>query len=610
MNRHQTALTLAAAAIDFSLTADERATLDGHLAVCGTCTHTAHALRADAGAIASLSVPRLDHRRARALLDRVVDPPAPGRPAARLLVVVTVLTLLALGSLAVGAELLRRAEQKDLSLVPPLPSPSILADATPVAERGFGLSWTPVTMPGWTVPDPGGSTMDGVIAGGPGAIAWGWAYGVPAQVWTTADGIDWQPAMIDFPADADPEYQEPGAVTSITGWGSGYVAAGFYHRLETGRRSLIWTSTDGRTWTLLPHDPVFENGVVSDLVPWHGELLAFGYVSAGAGGGGADARMWSSADGVTWRAEALRLPASLTMQFAVATRDGLWAYGATAGADTAGDGESVILTSSDGRSWTTSPLPRWHVDLEAPSGELLALLQVGWDSSGTPGIYRTGDHASWEVLSGDWAAVGFDMVAVGDLLVMVGDDSTGWRSTDEGRTWQAVRSDGPSGTMRHVAALADGTLVAVGQRVEDGSFPAPAAWVSVPVTMPASTLVLPALAPPSAPTVVTVTRQPVPCWDGSKSQCGVTAELTWDAGGDAESVFRIYASSAGAGEGATCRPEDPVVPVHVTRRGATGATIGPMSFETGGGERCLYLAAANPAGESSRVRIPGDFNRP
>ena len=30
MNRHQTALTLAATAIDFSLTAHERATLDAH----------------------------------------------------------------------------------------------------------------------------------------------------------------------------------------------------------------------------------------------------------------------------------------------------------------------------------------------------------------------------------------------------------------------------------------------------------------------------------------------------------------------------------------------------------------------------------------------------
>ena len=501
MNRHQTALTLAATAVDFSLTANERATLDGHLVACDSCTHTAHALRSDAAAIASLSVPRLDHRRAEALLAGVVDAPAPGRPAFRLLVVMAVLTLLALGSLAVGAEMLRRAEQRDdLSVVPPLPSPSMVVDASPIADRGIGLSWTPLTMPGWTVPDPGGSTMNGVIAGGPGGIAWGWAYGVPAQVWTTADGIDWEPATIEFPGDADPEYKEPGAISSITAWGTGYVAAGFYSRLDTGRRSVIWTSTDGRAWTLLPHDPIFENGVVSYLVPWRGELLAFGYVSVGAGGGGADAKMWSSLDGVTWQAEPLQLPAGLTMQFAVATSDGLWASGGTAGLDTAPDGVSGILsgilTSTDGRTWTTSPLPMRA--LKAPSGELLGLLRRGLDGADSPGIYRTTDLETWQVLSWDPAAVGPDIIDLGGLLVMVGDDSaagtcgtgchaTGWRSTDGGRTWQAVQAEGPGGTMQHVAALADGTLVAVGDRIVDGGFPSPAAWVSVPLTTPAAT---------------------------------------------------------------------------------------------------------------------------
>ena len=41
--------------------------------------------------------------------------------------------------------------------------------------------------------------------------------------------------------------------------------------------------------------------------------------------------------------------------------------------------------------------------------------------------------------------------------------------------------------MHHVAALPDGTLVAVGDRIENGDFPSPAAWVSVPATAPAAT---------------------------------------------------------------------------------------------------------------------------
>ena len=313
MNRHQTALTLAAAAIDFSLTANERATLDDHLAACDSCAHTAHALRTDAVAIASLPVPRLDRRRAEALLAGVVDAPAPGRPAFRLLLVMAVLTLLALGSLAVGRRCCGARSRRTSRSCRRVPSPSLVADASPVTDPGIGLSWAPVTMPGWTVPDPGGSTMNGVIAGGPGAIAWGWAYGLPGQVWTTADGIDWQPATIEFPADADPEYKEPGEVTSITAWGSGYVAAGFYSRLETGRRSLVWTSPDGRTWTPVPHDPVFEIGIMDNLVAWRGELLAFGHAPAGAMRRWRGAQLWSSPDGVTWKAETLRLPDGLTM---------------------------------------------------------------------------------------------------------------------------------------------------------------------------------------------------------------------------------------------------------------------------------------------------------
>ena len=346
MNRHQTALTLAAAAIDFSLTAQERATLDDHLAACDSCAHTARALRSDAVAIASLPVPWLDRRRAEDLLAMIVDAPAPGRPVFRLLVVMAVLALLALGSLAVGAEMLRRAEQKDLSVVPPLPSPSVVADASPIADRGIGLSWAPVTMPGWVVPDPGGATMSGVIAGGSGAIAWGWAYGLPGQVWTTADGIDLAARDDRVPGRRGPRVQ---------GAGRGHLDHGMGKRVRRG--GLLPSRRDRPTerdldldrrarLDALPHDPIFENGVVSYLVPWRGELLAFGYVSAGAGGGGADAKMWSSLDGVTWQAEPLQLPAGLTMRFAVATSDGLWADGATAGLDTAPDGVSGSLSES------------------------------------------------------------------------------------------------------------------------------------------------------------------------------------------------------------------------------------------------------------------------
>lgn len=513
MIRHDAAMTIAATALDFPLSSAERARLDEHLASCTECTRGAHALRADAGSLADLPAVRIDPRHADAILARVLAPPAVGRESLRLVLVAALFALLALGSLAVGGELLRRANEKDLSVVPPQPAPSMpfVVEASPGPDSsltpqsslapiaGIGLAWRPVTMPGWTVPDPGGATMNGVIAGGPGAIAWGWTYGVPSQIWTTADGMEWALASLEFPDDADPEYREPGVVNSIAAWGSGYVATGMYHRLGTGRRTLVWTSPDGRTWTPVPHDPVFEIGIMDRLVEWNGELLAFGHAPAGALGGGAGAQLWSSSDGVTWKAEDLHLPDGLTMAFAVAAGDRLWAYGATGGVDTAGDGESVLLTSTDGRTWDRSPLPRASRQLAAPSGGLLGLLRVGFDVPDSPGIYGTTDLETWQILSGDETAVGYDVIDLGGLLVMVGNDwktgtgcsagchATGWRSTDGGRTWQAVPAEGPAGTMSHVAALPDGTLVAVGDRNEDANFPSPAAWVSVPVTAPVAT---------------------------------------------------------------------------------------------------------------------------
>ena len=87
------------------------------------------------------------------------------------------------------------------------------------------------------------------------------------------------------------------------------------------------------------------------------------------------------------------------------------------------------------------------------------------------------------------------------------------------QTWQVVPVDGPSGTMHHVAALADGTLVAVGSRVMDGDFPSPAAWVSVPVASPASTAE-PSVESPTPPTAPPVAR----AWEA----LGSIAVGTWN----------------------------------------------------------------------------------
>ena len=280
---------------------------------------------------------------------------------------------------------------------------------------------------------------------------------------------------------------------------------------------MIWTSTNGHAWTLLPHDPIFENGVVN-LVPWRGELCTSAMFRGGRGRVGADAKMWSSLDGVTWQAEPLHLPAGLTMQFAVATSDGLWRLEGPRDWTPRPTGCRASCRESSHRPMA-APGPRHRCRccaLKAPSGELLGLLRAGLDGADGPGIYRTTNLETWLVLSGDPAAVGPDLIDVGGLLIMVGDDSV--TGTCGGRCHRRLALHGrrpdmaggararPSGTMHHVAALADGTLVAVGSRVVDGDFPSLAAWVSVPVASPASTAEPRSVESPTPPTAPPVAR--------------------------------------------------------------------------------------------------------
>jgi hypothetical protein len=499
MNRHTTFLELAAAGIDFRLTSAEQASLDGHLAGCPACRTSVAGLHADAAAIAGLPEARLDPRRAAAVLDAALHGPVRSPvPVLRLALVAALLGALVVGAALVGAELLRRMSEDDISVVPPVPTASPGPDASPLVDNGVGMSWVRVDLPDASAPDPGGATMDGVIAGGPGAIAWGWAYGLEPRIWTTIDGRTWDRASVEVPTDPDPDILEPGTVNDVTAGGPGFIAVGFYTRAETGRRGLVWTSTDGRSWGLVPHQPDLENAIIYRVLEWRGELLAFGNWSYGPSGGATPAAAWTSADGRTWTRLELDLPEGLTMGGVVAVGDRLWAAPDETGDDTGMEWTETLLTSTDGRTWTLSGLPHYAGSLSGASGTLFSLVRP-WPADSPippdariPGVYRSSDAATWQSLSTDPAAVGHDLVVIGPTLVMVGDDAAGdpecwadcqamgWRSLDGGITWQAVPTDVIGGTMDWVAPMPDGTLVAVGRLVDEEGRPSPAAWVSVP----------------------------------------------------------------------------------------------------------------------------------
>ncbi len=129
MTTHDTYLQLAATAVDYPLAASERTRLEAHLAACPACARRAHAFRGDALALGHLPRVTLPERRGSEILAAALHPGVVRHPV-RLLVLAALLGLLLVGSLAVGAQLLRTPED-ELSVIVPVPSASPGPDASP-----------------------------------------------------------------------------------------------------------------------------------------------------------------------------------------------------------------------------------------------------------------------------------------------------------------------------------------------------------------------------------------------------------------------------------------------------------------------------------------------
>ncbi|HEY5629191.1 MAG TPA: hypothetical protein VIR16_06740 [Candidatus Limnocylindrales bacterium] len=348
--------------------------------------------------------------------------------------------------------------------IAPSTTPAPTPTPTPTPAPQVGLSWQRVTDPDIMM-GPYGS-MYGVIAGGPGAIAWGEVYATGPRIWFTTNGRDWTKASVEAPTDFDPDQKAPGAVLDLTRGGPGFVAVGVYSRaqvvktdtgstIDRSQNAIIWTSTDGKTWQMVPNGPVFHDANMGNVIAWKGGLLAFG--CAGCGMEAGPTVVWSSTDGRSWTKFSPTLPAgSAVIGNVTATADALWGIGGPVpqSGDPNPPQARPTLTSLDGRTWTAAA---------PPATQLLSR----------------------------------NVTAVGDTLVKVGSATKGcsneqgtcpaaaWRSTDAGVTWTSVPVTGtrPAGVtgsiMTAVAALGDGTLVAVGDD-RSGGYTATAAWVSLP----------------------------------------------------------------------------------------------------------------------------------
>jgi hypothetical protein len=147
MELHRRPLELAAAAVDFELSARERAELDDHLAGCSPCRSRIAGLRRDAfqiDALPILPVTAAQSARLRAAVLR--RPERPAWSALRFVAVAAIMALMALAAVAVGSSLVDR-DPIDLSVVEPVPSAALPSPAL--------LSPVPSVVP--SIPPPSAS---------------------------------------------------------------------------------------------------------------------------------------------------------------------------------------------------------------------------------------------------------------------------------------------------------------------------------------------------------------------------------------------------------------------------------------------------------------------
>ena len=139
-----------------------------------------------------------------------------------------------------------------------------------------------------------------MAAGGQGLVAWGndcvdVCGVVHVLLWTSTDGTAW--AVVP----SAPELEEA-AFAAVAAWSGGFVAVGSEgHRDElTGESSsaAAWVSTDGRSWTRARDADAFEGATLNGVLASGGLLFAVGSV---VDGDFTRAAMWTSADGLTWR---------------------------------------------------------------------------------------------------------------------------------------------------------------------------------------------------------------------------------------------------------------------------------------------------------------------
>lgn len=527
---HETSRELAAISLDFDLSPEELAELDGHLAACEACRAYAAALANDVVGLAALPLVDAPERVRRAVLagGRRRRLSATSWAAMAAVIALTILPL------ATAVVFLRDIGGGSIGAAPGVAEttePGPAASGAPPASQEPGasgapeapldpaqLAWQPVKLP------PAGDLPPvsalNAVAYVPG-LSWyavGGACsrrggpeetGPPPSICAPAvlrsdDGVTW--ARVADVGDLSETEGRPGPAAGmydVVAGGPGLVAVGVSNvrDLDDPRVDIaepaVWVSTDGQAWERVRDDDLDDGYMTAVTVLPDGSLVAVG---AAPGVGPQPAAWRSGPDGRSWE----RIPDAFDSPGQVI--DGFVIDVATVGDAPIGIGfqgrrnASTFSIGRDGRWVPTSAADAFDEEAWYPQsisvsdgGTLVAVgSRLPHPEPHEPDIaWRSSDGVSWElgrfeptiVDSGQPSGQGLSVVtSVGDAFVAGGSQPEGppglWLSHD-GLEWAILPGSEPieTGDVLGLAAGAD-RMVAVGESQTVGG--APAIWVGLP----------------------------------------------------------------------------------------------------------------------------------
>ena len=299
--------------------------------------------------------------------------------------------------------------------------------------------------------------------------------------------------------DPAPGVEGGGTPTGVVAFHGTYVATGSVWASccaagdPSANRGVVWTSSDGHSWSMSDRIPAFEHASLTGLVTDGTRLIALGSYAAPIPNepGVSVPAAWVSSDGRTW----VRALGPAPSYVAVGPRGFI---GAVVNRDPGFVGSAQFVTSTDGLTWTkVSAVFQAEVQglAAAPDGSAMAVGAVpggprtGGGATTDMVVWRSADGSSWtgpetiahDALPGAVTSDGHGFLAVVHLSALLASGSISYVS----RVWRFVGGDGPQATtiplgdeegLTAVFVVGD-TLLAVGDTLVAGIANA-MVWVS------------------------------------------------------------------------------------------------------------------------------------